>query len=278
MRVMVSLVLGMIVSMLLAGWIILGVLVAQHFNASTNLGGFAAILMACLVGGLIGLKNPHRKGTRWMAFRNYSLATFGLCACGCLLVVSAMVAWIVRTGLWDSRDEVVELAGAEAQQRLKHVWPMGIDPKVVVTVSRAVEQSRDSFSGWWRVKTTAKVARQWTEIVHLEEANKIAQLAMPNSKSAEGVRRTLQGRIPLGNVTGNIPVWWHPHTDSCEATEGMLWYADGDTGVARAIYSTFDASSDELWVYEYACQHDLLWSKGSPPDGRPLFSDTQHDQ
>jgi hypothetical protein len=47
----------------------------------------------------------------------------------------------------------------------------------------------------------------------------------------------------------------------------MLWYTDYDSGVGRATNSAFDKSTGILWIYDYACQHDRLWSPGNVPPG-----------
>ena len=224
---------------------------------------------------MIGVRNPRRRNTRWKAFRNYSLATFGLAAAGSFMVTLAAVVWIARSWTWDIRSEDVDLRGDVAQQKLTQAWPDGIDPKTVGSVSRIAEQSRDSFSIWWRIVTTPDVAKRWSESVHSEAAMTYAQFASTDRTSFESVRRTISGRIPLGNHTGEIPEWWSPPSEPCDVTEAMLWYSDGDSGVARGTYTKCDTKNGVLWVYEYACQHDLLWPKGSPPVGQPLFSGKQ---
>ena len=263
------------VAAILSGWIALLILVALHFGVSANVGGCIAIAIACCIGGMIGVRNPRRKSTRWKAFRNYSLATFGLAAAGSFAVTLAAGIWFVQSFTWDSRSENVDLRGDVAQRQLTHAWPDGIDPKAVTSVSRIAEQSRDSFSVWWRVVTTPDVAKRWSESLHSKAVVTYAEFVGTDGTSVEGVRRTINGRIPLGNYTGNIPKWWSPPSQPCDATEAMLWYAGGDSGVARGTYTKYDTKSGVLWVYEYGCQHDLLWPKGSPLAGQPLFSAEQ---
>jgi hypothetical protein len=47
----------------------------------------------------------------------------------------------------------------------------------------------------------------------------------------------------------------------------MKWYRDYYSGVGRATYSAYDESAQTLWIYEYSCQHDILWSSGDVPAG-----------
>jgi hypothetical protein len=83
----------------------------------------------------------------------------------------------------------------------------------------------------------------------------------------EGVHRTISGPPPQHWQTGETPSWWTPPGIDFRATEVMLWYTNYDSGVGRATYSGFDESNGVLWVYDYASQHDILWSHGGMPAG-----------
>ena len=86
----------------------------------------------------------------------------------------------------------------------------------------------------------------------------------------EGVHRNIVGPPPMHWQTGNAPAWWTPPALDFRATVIMLWYTDYDSGVGRATYSGFDESTGTLWIYDYACQHDEVWSHGDVPEGAPI--------
>ena len=52
----------------------------------------------------------------------------------------------------------------------------------------------------------------------------------------------------------------------------MLWYTNYDSGVGRATYTSFDEPVGVLWIYDYACQHDRLWTHGNVPAGSVFTS------
>ena len=68
--------------------------------------------------------------------------------------------------------------------------------------------------------------------------------------------------------TGTTPTWWSPPAIDFRATELMKWYRGYDSGVGRATYSGYDETTKTLWIYEYSCQHDQLWSQGNVPTGQ----------
>jgi len=110
----------------------------------------------------------------------------------------------------------------------------------------------------------------------MDQAHKHQEISSKQSlhdlhEGLEGVHRILTGPPPQHSRTGDTPTWWKPPTLDFRATEVMLWYTNYDSGVGRATYSTFDESMGTLWIYNYACQHDILWSRGNMPTG-DIFS------
>ncbi len=104
--------------------------------------------------------------------------------------------------------------------------------------------------------------------VHAEQES---EKYFPVDECCEGVHRITISRPPsLRRYTGRIPTWWSPPKIRFRATEMMKWYANYDSGYARATYSGFDESTSTLWVYKYVCQHDRLWSPGDLPEGTPF--------
>ncbi len=91
-------------------------------------------------------------------------------------------------------------------------------------------------------------------------------------EGVEGVHRTVAGPPPANWQTGECPSWWTPPKIDFRATEVMLWYTNYESGVGRATYTSFDRQSGVLWIYDYACQHDKLWTHGNIPPGTMFTS------
>ncbi len=130
--------------------------------------------------------------------------------------------------------------------------------------------ARDSFSSWYRISIDADAAVTWMEHVHGEQERHSRSLRHDGHELIEGIHRALAGPPPLNQQTGDTPDWWKPPGIEFRATEVMLWYEGYWSGVGRATYSAFDASTGTLWVYSYAAQHDRLWAPGMLPAGEPL--------
>jgi len=186
----------------------------------------------------------------------------------CAVIVLMAVAMVGSTVLFfgfGGRREFTDLAGPTAKRKLGDAWPSSVDPDAVESVTWKTEWSRDSSSSWWRIVLDREATLRWMDHVHAEEE----RWAKHHDGPVEGVHRTIAGPPPLRKQTGATPAWWSPPAIDCRATEVMLWYSHG-SGVGRATYSAFDASTSTLWVYQYACQHDKLWPSGEPPSGTPI--------
>lgn len=171
---------------------------------------------------------------------------------------------------FDGGEEFADLSGAAAKHRLRNAWPPAVDSASVRSVNFKTQWSRDSHSSWYRVKLTKDAAKGWANHIHSGQ-ERDSKAALHNlHKRLDGVHRSITGPPPLHKQTGSTPAWWSPPKAEFRATEIMMWYTHGDSGVGRATYSGFDESTDTLWVYDYACQHDQLWSPGNAPQGGPI--------
>lgn len=168
-------------------------------------------------------------------------------------------------GAFDGHDEFIDLSGRRAKSRLTS-WPSNVETSAVQMVSHQQDSSRDSYSSWYQIKLSPDAAAIWQEYVHIQQEESSKSVSSAH-KSVERVHRTLNGRPPMHWQTGQTPTWWHPLPGDFRATEAMLWYANCDSGVGRATYSYYDESTNTLWIYQYACQHDRLWAPGCVPEG-----------
>lgn len=203
--------------------------------------------------------------------RRSVVAFFVLCAAIILMAVLAAGAFLLNpfSGL-DGGKEFAGLSGSLAKQSLDTVWPSSVDPATVESVSYKTQWSRDSFSSWFRIKLTKDAAKLWADHLHAEQ-ERYARWAMGDShESIECLHRIINGPPPLHHQTGETPAWWSAPSTTFRATEIMLWYKGMDSGVSRAVYSAFDESTGILWIYEYAAQHDKLWSPGKMPAAAPI--------
>jgi hypothetical protein len=199
----------------------------------------------------------------------------------CGILVFCVVASVVAIAFVGSFlvNPFAEFAGSEGfsdlsgesagqRQRLKTVWPKGVDPATVESVSYQTDWSRDSSSTWYRIRLPGIAATTWQDSVHAEQQNSSQQLRTTND--LEGVIRMITGPPSLRRKTGETPSWWSPPHVPFRATEMMIWYSLPDSGVARATYSAFDEATSLLWIYEYTCQHDRLWKRGELPAGERI--------
>lgn len=178
---------------------------------------------------------------------------------------------------FDGRDGFENLAGEEAQLRLKECWPASVDGIEVRAMSYRAEFSRDSSSTWYRILLDADAAERWALHAHTEtEQYSLSLVGKTHGIAAvEGVHREIAGPPSLRDQTGVTPAWWSPPKMDYRATEAMLWYSDSNSGVARAAYSAFDASAGVLWIYLYTCQHDTMWARANVPAGEHFGVDAQ---
>ena len=155
---------------------------------------------------------------------------------------------------------------ADRVQRLI-AWSDSIDTSNVQRVSHHSNSSRDSHSTWLCIKTDPKSAQTWMDHIHDEQEKWSLECIHELHEGLEGVHHTIFGEPPMNWQTGENPTWWNPPRNSYRTTEVMLWYDDYDSGVGRATYSGYDTTTSELWIYEYASQHDKLWMPGNRPTG-----------
>lgn len=197
---------------------------------------------------------------------------------GCLTAfgyVFALIIAILFSPFDDTPDEFVNAKGSAAKRQLGQSWPKSVLVSDVLSVDYKSHGSRDSSATWIRITLAERAASVWADHVHAREAAWARKLAKIEY-SPEGVIRTIPGPIPLRQQTGTTPEWWSPLEGTYRATEVMVWYTNGESGTARATYSIFDASKKCLWIYEYTCQHDKMWSRGEIPDGIHLVLEGLH--
>lgn len=192
---------------------------------------------------------------------------------GCVLIVLLpiliFIAFLFSPFLGQS--EFTDLPGDSAKLRLGG-WPAGVDPGNVQAISYKSENSRDSYSSWYRIKLRASDAEKWIGQLHSRQEEGARAFLGDQHEGLEGVSRTIAGPPPLHSQTGDTPVWWKPPSTDFRATEVMLWYKQYYSGVGRATYTAFDQHTGVLWIYEYACQHDILWPHGEVPPGKVFRS------
>ena len=139
--------------------------------------------------------------------------------------------------------------------------PYPTNPKTLVTVTRLGTESRSELV------TLKNGLDNFTA-----EGGRGSRISWRPARRSRGVSRTIAGPPPLHSQTGETPVWWKPPSTDFRATEVMLWYKQYASGVGRATYTAFDQHTGMLWIYEYACQHDILWPNGEVPPGKVFRS------
>jgi hypothetical protein len=206
----------------------------------------------------------HSEDRRYLV-RNLMLAAAAICGFGMLALPA--LAFVLNVFVdFDGPVERIALSGPEAQSQLGKQWPDGLDSGLVDAVDFKWHGSRDSGSTWFKIRCTPAAARTWTKKMRDDELGWAAFCRRLHS-DREGIDRVLHGKPDLRQATGTPPAWWAPPSIDFQAAEIMLWYKTNPSGVARCIYSGFDSSTQTLWIYHYLCQHDRMWTRGSPPNG-----------
>ncbi len=190
------------------------------------------------------------------------------CAATFLFAVIAIGAFLLDPfGGFAGANEFTDLSGRAAKQRISESWPPGVDTAFVQSVSHKTDWSRDSYSSWYRIRLTENAATNWMDHIHAVQERNSRTCLHHLHEGLEGVHRTIAGPPPTHWQTDDVPTWWSPPAEDFRATEVMLWYTNYDSGVGRATYSCFDKLTGTLWIYDYASQHDRLWSPGDVPFG-----------
>jgi hypothetical protein len=164
-------------------------------------------------------------------------------------------------------DQFADLPGHAAKQRLQNVWPKEVDPGTVHSVSYKAKRSRDSYLSWYRIQLPPVPALTWMNSIHSnqEQASKTRH---QRQEETEGVHRIVDDPADLPEQAGTIPKWWSPPRIEFRTTEVMKWYKYTKLGLARATYSAFDQTTNTLWIFEFASQHENLWPRHQLPEGR----------
>lgn len=206
---------------------------------------------------------------RWIPLSLRIYITF-LLLTGAVSVFCVLTAiYYFQTHLFAGGDEFSGLPGTQANGRLGGAWPAEVEPTAVTAVSFKSESSIDSHSHWYRIQLSPEPAAAWQDAVH---ARKEQFIKGRKDKDCEGLHLVIAGPPALRTQTGTAPGWWTPPAIKFRATEAMLWYRDYDSGFGQAVYTGFDESTGTLWIYDYSCQHDLLWKRGNMPDGEHFMT------
>jgi hypothetical protein len=196
---------------------------------------------------------------------NLILATAIICCLALWAVPVVVFALNPFTGL-DDPTEFTSLSGPDAQKQLGKQWPDALESRLVDSVDFKSQGARDAGSSWFKIRCTPTAARAWAKKMRDDELGWAAFCRTLHSEP-EVIDRVIHGTPDLRQATGTPPAWWAPPSIDFQATETMLWYKTDPSGVARCIYSGFDSSTQTLWIYHYICQHDRMWTRGSPPKG-----------
>ena len=160
--------------------------------------------------------------------------------------------------------EFENLSGAKAKKRMRE-WPDSVSENDVTSLSRRHIHSRDSFATWYRIKIGAQGATNWQDSIHANKS-KSPRYEGDSYDGYEGVRHRIQGPPPEYWDPEQAPRWWNPPPINFRATEMMIWYQHG-SGIGQALYSGFDETKQELWIYDNAAQHSSPWDNRSRPKG-----------
>ena len=139
-------------------------------------------------------------------------------------------------------------------------------PSDVAQLSFKDEWSRDSFSYWYKIKLKPGAAIKWRDKIHKRQAAS-PRYDGDHYEGYQGVHYLIAGPPPQNWQTGSTPNWWKPPSIDFRATEVMIWQEDFYSGTGRGVYSAFDETTGELWIYGSACKHDLLWGHEEVPAG-----------
>ncbi len=191
-------------------------------------------------------------------FRRRVLMAFYVAIVAIFLFVIALLFVLPSIEWFDHTRELINVSGVDAKEVISD-WPDTVEVSEVKACSMKSSSTIDSSSRWLCLKISPAAAGVWIDSKHRPESE------WANEPNCEFVERTLIGPPPLQRQTGTTPEWWRPPAIRYRATEVMLWYEGYDSGVGRATYSAFDPQTEQLWIYEYAAQHDLLWDRGHAP-------------
>jgi hypothetical protein len=200
----------------------------------------------------------------------FLLGCAGIAVIGVMAIASQISS---PFGGFSRTHEIVNSPGHVAKKRFGEDWPPSVDPAMVQSVSCKSETSRDSYASWYRIQLNSESARKWMDHMHSKQEHDSRSSLHHLHEGLEGVRRTIIGPPPTRWQTGNAPSWWSPPSIEYRATEIMLWYRNYDSGVGRATYSAFEPGADTLWIYDYASQHNQLWSPGDSTLGMAIRLD-----
>lgn len=184
------------------------------------------------------------------------------CALGVVSVVKVILNPFAG---FDGVSEFENYTGARAKRKLND-WPDGVVPSDVAQLSFKDEWSRDSFSYWYKIKLKPGAAIKWRDKIHKRQAAS-PRYDGDHYEGYQGVHYLIAGPPPQNWQTGSTPNWWKPPSIDFRATEVMIWQEDFYSGTGRGVYSAFDETTGELWIYGSACQHDLLWGHEEVPAG-----------
>ena len=211
----------------------------------------------------------HGRYPAWLLMR-FSIRIFIFACTGLALFVVAIyyAFWFIVAIAegFDGTSEFVELNGRQAKRRMAE-WPSNVDPSEVKTASFKTEWARDSYSSWYRITLSPKAAKKWRDEFHDQKEMGPQEYIGHLHEGYEGIHRTILGPPPQHWQTGDTPKWWDPPSIDFRSTEVMVWYDNFDSGVGQAVYSAFNPENGELWIYDYAAQHDELWQNGKMPSG-----------
>jgi hypothetical protein len=184
------------------------------------------------------------------------------------LLAIGIIYLLLNPPFGEHSREITDLTGDEVSQDFQVGWPAGIVPAEVQKMSCKHASAFDSHSAWYRIRLSPAAAAKWRDAIHSKRERQYEPALGHRAERIEGVHRIERGPPLMHQQTGTTPKWWSPPAIDFRATELMKWYRDYDSGVGSATYSGIDESTNTLWVYEYSCQHDLLWSRGNVPAGQ----------
>lgn len=161
--------------------------------------------------------------------------------------------------------EFANLSGEQAASRLEGHFPEGVTPNEIEKASGKIYSQIDCHAGWFLIVLPPETATKWQDAIHTELEKSSRRSG--GSEFVEGVHREVTKPLVTTTRLGEPPRWWKPPSLEFRATEKMKWSAGGTT-YANALYSAFDPSTKQLWIFDYGQQHDRLWARGDVPAGR----------
>jgi hypothetical protein len=161
-------------------------------------------------------------------------------------------------GLSTSGD-LANVSGSQAQQRLNHFWPSGVQGDDLSNFYIQTRLSAESQETLMTMSCSAKVADSWRSLLLRHYEHELQEL----DEEMHGVVeiRTLHEVLPHPTINP-VPAWWQPSGNEFTAYQAMAWFKKLSNSVSRSYSLQYDSASSKLWICLVSHHQTTLWTRG----------------